>query len=338
MQDFAEVDTGGTVFRGSSGKWAGEQLLKAAAAGNPNLDSSVLRTLDTLLRDEWVYFDTALVEENQIVLQGVADLIAAGLTQSVPNSLGKTMLEYQRITDMGPATVSLDGITRSENDRQEMDMAGLPLPITHKDWYLDLRTLVASRTRGEALDTSNTRQAGRRIAEMAEQMLFQGGKTFGGRPIYGYTTHPNRETASFTGGGAWGTVGKTGAQYLADVLSLIVKAEGKRAYGPYWIYVGRAASVPLDDDFKALGTLTIRQRLMQVDRIQKITVVDQMPVGSVVLVQPDMNTVQWVQGEPLQNVQWDVEGGFKINFKSWQIGVPLIKADASNRVGIVHMS
>lgn len=335
--EYADVEVSGSVFRGASGKWAGEQLLKALAAGNTSFDSGLLRTGDTLLKDEWSYYDNALVEEYQIVLQGVADLIAAGLTQFVPNSLGKTLYEYQKVTDMGPASVSLDGITRTENDRQEFDISGLPLPITHKDWYLDLRTLVASRNRGEALDTTNTRQAGRRIAEMAEQMLFQGGKTFGGRTIYGYITHPNRATASFTGGN-WANGAKTGDQYLTDVLALITAAEGKRAYGPYWIYVGRDASVPLDKDFKALGTLTIRQRLLQVDRIQKITVVDQLPAGNVVLVQPDRNTITWVQGEPLQNVQWDVEGGFKINMKSWQIAVPLVRTDASGRVGIVHMA
>jgi hypothetical protein len=37
-------------------------------------------------------------------------------------------------------------------------------------------------------------------------------------------------------------------------------------------------------------------------------------------------------------VQWDVHGGFQVNFKAFMIAVPLIRADAQNRSGVVHMS
>lgn len=335
MHDEASVDTGASLIRTTSGRWAADQFLKAAKTGK--MDSSILRTLDTLQKDEWVYFDEVVVQEALSVLRGVQDLIGAGLTRPLANSLGKTMYQYERITDMGAATVSLDGQTNTENDRQELDMASLPIPITHKDWFLDLRTLVASRERGEALDTSNMRQAGRRVSETAESMLFNGGKTFGGFPIYGYTTHPSRQTASFTGGN-WATPGKTGADFLTDVLAMITKLQNQRMYGPYWLYTGRDANIPLDNDFKALGTQTIRERLLAVDGLLSITVVDQLASANLVMVMPTSDVVQWVQGEPLQNVQWDTLGGFRINFKTWQIGVPLIKSSAAGRSGVCHMS
>jgi uncharacterized linocin/CFP29 family protein len=335
MQDLASVDTGASLIRTTSGRWAAEQFLKAAKTGK--MSSEILRTLDTLNRDEWIFFDNVVLEEALIVLRGVQDLIGAGLTRTLTNSLGKTLMSYERITDMGAASVSLDGQTQTENDRQELDLASLPIPITHKDWFIDLRTLVASRERGESIDTSNMRQAGRRVSEMAEQMLFQGGKTFGGFPIYGYTTHPNRLTGSFTNGN-WANPAKTGADYLADILSMITKLQNNHFYGPYWLYVGRDADVPLDNDFKALGTLTIRQRLMAVEGLAKISVVDQLPAANLVMVAPTSDVVQWVQGEPLQNVQWDSLGGFRINFKTWQIGVPLIKATASGKTGVVHIA
>jgi hypothetical protein len=37
-------------------------------------------------------------------------------------------------------------------------------------------------------------------------------------------------------------------------------------------------------------------------------------------------------------VQWDIHGGFQINFKAFTIQVPLIRADAQGRSGIVHMA
>lgn len=330
------MDTGKTIF-GAGGQWAAERFFRAASEGR-QLSSGELRTLDTLRHEEWKYFDDAIIAEAMIQLHGVADLIGAGMTKNVPNALGHTILAYEKMTFMQPASVSLDGNTQTEDDGQEFQMANLPLPITHKDWSLNLRTLMASRERGEPLDTTQSRTAGRVVGEMAEQMLFQGSKVFGGMPIYGYMTAPNRNTASFGTNGSWAQAAKTGADFLADTLSMISKAQAKRMYGGYWLYVSRDASVNLDNDFKALGTLSVRQRLLQVEGIDKITTVDQLPTGNVILVQHTSDVVSWVQGEPLQTVQWDMNGGFRVRFKAWQIGVPLIRDDIQGRSGIVHMS
>lgn len=337
IQAGVHVEAGTHLLKRSGGKWAAEQMMKAAKAGQ-ELSPSVLRTLDTLRAEEWRYFDDALVSESLIALRGVADLIARGLTRPVANSMGKTVFSYEKLGFMDPASVSMDGVSRTENDRLEFELANLPLPITHKDFYLNLRTLVASRTRGESLDTTSIRTAGRVVSEMAEQMLFQGGKVFGGMPIYGYTTVPTRNTVSFGTGGNWNLITKTGDQYLADLLSMISLANADRMYGPFMLYIPRDVSVRLDTDFKANTSDTIRQRLLRVEGLEGIQTVDQLPSGNVVLVQMTSDTVVWVQGETLQTVQWDVEGGFHINFKAFQIGVPLVRSDFEGRSGIVHMS
>jgi hypothetical protein len=57
----------------------------------------------------------------------------------------------------------------------------------------------------------------------------------------------------------------------------------------------------------------------------------------VVFVQMTEDNVVWVQGEPAQTVQWDEAGGFELNFKVWQIAVPLIRSDAQGRSGIYHL-
>lgn len=333
----ARMESGKSFWSGTSGKWAGEQLLKALAAGQ-NLSPSTLRTASTLRKDEWVAFDTALIEAAVVRTRGVADLIAAGLTLPVANSMGKTVLEYEKITDMDPASVSLDGMVRTENDRVEFGLNALPLPITHKDFFINLRTLTASRLRGEALDTTQVRIAGRKIAEMQEQMLFSGGKTFGGNTIYGYTTHPDRNTISFGTNGTWSAGAKTGENILVDALSLISAAEVDNMYGPWVIYVSRNMSTKLDGDFKSNSDKTIRQRLLEVEGISSIRVVDFLAADNVLLVQMTSDVVVLVQGEPLQTVQWDIEGGFGINFKAFQIQVPLIRSDVDGKSGIVHMS
>ena len=335
------LDTGKSLFsRGSGGRWATAQL-KAAVLANRGLTASALRTLDTLRHEEWKFFDDVLVKEALIRLVGVQDLIAAGLTRPVPNALGKTVFGYEKVTDMDEATVSLDGVSRGDNDVAEFDLSQLPLPITHKDFFINLRTLAASREKGEPLDTTQVALAGRKVAEMAEKMLFQGGKTFGGLPIYGYTTFPDRiQSVNFDGGKSWDDTTKAGSSYLKDVTAALTAAAAQRQYGPFMIYVPTDAGVVIENDYNpgTANAQTIRQRIEAIQQISGIKVADQLPSGNVVLVQMTSDNVVWVQGEDLQTIQWDEAGGFELNFKAFQIAVPLIRSTAAGRSGIVHLT
>jgi len=333
----ATIDSPRGFMSGSTGLWAGQQFIKAAMAGK-GLSPSALRVAEVLTRDEWKVLDTEIIAEAEIRLRAVADLIAAGLVKRIPNGLAKTVLEYQTIGDMDPAIVSLDGVTRSMNDRVEFGSAGIPLPITHKDFYLNLRALLASRSSGEALDTTHVRVASRKVAETTESMLFNGGPTFGGLPIYGLTTHPNRMSSGFAGGVSWDDPAKTGASIVTDVGTMLSAFESQSMFGPYMIYVGSGGSLKLQEDYKTESDVTIRERVLQFDNIQGIRVVDQLAAGEVVMVQMTPDVVQMVEGEPLQTVQWDVHGGFQINFKVMTILVPLVRADAGGLVGVYHMA
>lgn len=324
-------------MKSAGGVWAGQRFMEAIKAGR-GISPSDLRSLDTLQRDEWIEFDRTLVEEAQIRLRGVAALIAAGLTTTIPNGLAKTVLMYDKITDFGPAEVSLDGMSKDQNDTQEFEEAGIPLPLTHKTFYLNLRRLLASRQKGEGLDTSGSRAAGRKIGEMWEEMLMIGGKTFGAMPIYGLTTHPDRNTASFGTNGSWSQTAKTGENILADIGTLMAAAEADRKFGPWWIFIAGNMSLKMGEDFKANSDRTIRERIQQLDGIQQVIISDKMPAGNVVLAQATSDVMSWVIGEPLQTVQWDIEGGFQINYKGFGIQVPLIKSDTEGRSGLVHMS
>jgi hypothetical protein len=181
------------------------------------------------------------------------------------------------------------------------------------------------------------RIAARVVAEKTEEMLMIGSKTFTGLPIYGYTTHPNRNTTSFGTGGAW-SGSKTGEQVLADVNAGFAILDAQRMYGPYWVYVSSAMDIFLNNDFKAASDKSIRQRLLELERIKGIRFSDKMPANTVIFVQATPDVVSMVEGEPLQTIQWDSEGGFLVNFKAFQILVPLVKADASSRSGILVMS
>lgn len=341
---------GHPLSRLRGGSWATARFAEAMRTGKA-LSSAIFRTNDVLRHEEWKHFDEVLVEEYLKRIVGVADLQAAGLTRPVPNSLGKTEFDYELVTYMDDAKVTMSGLSHTDNDRQEFSQGQIPLPMTHKDFWLDLRTLTASRERGEPLDTIQVRTAGRVIAEAAETLLFQGGGAFGNalKKIYGYTTFPNRYTSGYGTGGNWTSANfgtKTPAEILNDVITMKQTLVTNRHYGPYWVYVSTDSETTLDQDY-AVGTpsaglttvsKTIKDRILMINNVEKVQVSDFLPAATVIMVQADMNTVAWVQGETLQTIQWDADGGFKINFKAFQIGVPLIRADIQNRAGIVHMS
>lgn len=322
---------------GSTGKWAGEQLLKALKAGRP-ITAAELRTCDVLRRDDWILLDTELIAEATLRLKVVADLMELGLTKPIANSMGKTVYEYQKITDMDPAITSLDGVTRSENDRVTYASSQIPIPITHKDFYLNLRSMTAAQQGvGEPLDTTHVRTAGRLVSEQIEDLTINGGKTFGGLPLYGLRTHPNRNTAGFGTNGAWSAAAKTGDDILKDVQTMLAAQEGDRFWGPFEIVVPTDAAIKLAGDFKTNSDKSIMSRLLELDQIERITVADKMPTLNVVMFQETPDVITLLDGEPLQTVQWDVHGGFQVNFKAFQIMVPLIRADAQGRSGVFHM-
>lgn len=337
-QQGAVIDTGRSFMTGSSGKWAGEQFMRAFQEGR-SISPTELRTNAILRNEEWIYFDNDVVEGALERMRGVADLLSAGLSTTIPNGLGKTVLHYDKAGDMDPAIVSLDGITRSENDRIEYERAGLPLPIAHKDFYLNLRALEASRNGQEPLDTTYARVAGRKVGEAVEDMLFNGGKTFGGLTVYGYTTHPHRNTDTFGTGGNWSQAAKTGAQILTDLFTMITGLEEDGHYGPYWLYYGGTApGLKLAEDYKAEGDATILERLQATGRLSLVGTSSMLADDHVLLIQPSSDVVKMILGEPLQTVQWDVHGGFQINYKAFTIQVPLVRSGVDDTSGIFHMS
>lgn len=317
------------------GLWAAAQFDAAMERGDP-LSSATLKANSTLREEEWEFLEDALVEEGQLRLQGIQDLINANLTVPIPNALGKTEFSFEDVTDMSSAEESLSGIARSVLDRQEFNKRTVPLPIVHKDFNLFRRQLEASRERGETLDTTGIRNATRRVIELMESILFTGGGTYGGNRVHGYTTHGSRNTGSFSNG-HWDD-GASGSDILADVRTMKAGLQSDRYYGPYALYIPSNFDSILDAEYSSNYPRTIRNRLEAVDGLSVIRTVDQLTADNVVMVQLTSDVIELADGMAPDAVQWDLSGGFQINFKVWAIQIPIIKRTAAGRSGIYHMS
>ncbi len=292
----------------------------------------------TLRKDEWKHYDTAVIKAAQERLIGVADLYSRGLTYSIPNGLGTTVLEYEDISDISAAQMSMDGISRSKSDRPEFDINYLPLPIIHKDYQINSRVLASSRNTGAALDTTMAELAARMVAEKLEDILFNGASayTFGGGTIRGYTDHPSRNTVSLTAN--WDASAATGETILTDALAMKQASIEAKYYGPWVMYIPTGYETVIDGDFKSNSDKSTRQRILEVDGIQDIKVSDKLTANNVLLVQMTSDVVRMVQGLAITPVEWESEGNMVHHFKVMTIQVPQIRSDQNGNCGVTHAS
>jgi uncharacterized linocin/CFP29 family protein len=292
----------------------------------------------TLRKDEWKQYDQAILKAAQQRMVGIADLQSRGLTYNISNGLGTTVLEYEDQSDISAAQVSMDAVTRGQNDRPEFDINYLPLPIIHKDFQINVRALNASRTTGQSLDTTMAELAAFKVVELAEQYLFQGWSTFtyGGGTIYGYEdfTHANSVTLSTN----WDASDDMGANILSDVRSMKQASINDRFYGPWVLYVPTDYETVLDNDYVSGYPKTIRERILEISGIQDVKVVDKLSEDTVILVQMTSDVVRLVNGLGITTVEWQTEGGMVFHYKIMMIQVPQLRADQNGRTGIVVLS
>jgi len=303
-----------------------------------NMNPNALRTNTVLRKDEWKTIDQSVLDVHLDRLVGVQDLISRGLTFQIGDGLGSTVLESENVDDVSAAVMSMSPVVKGQNDAVNFELEYLPLPIVHKDFQIDIRKLTASRKRGEALDTTLARKASRKVSEKIETVLFNGSSTysFGGGTIYGYTDFPTRNTATIPL--AWTGSAKTGELILADVLDWKQALINDNMFGPYILYIPTNYETVLDGEFKLNSDLTIRERLMKLDGIADIKVIDKLTASNIVLVQMTDDTIRMVNGLNLTTVQWESNGGFLVHFKVMQILVPQIRADSSDNCGVLHAS
>ena len=307
-----------------------------------------LRTNDVLRKEEWVHYDRTIVDVARARMASVGDLLARGLRYPLANALGTTVIEWERMSDMSPAQIDMSGVTPAERDRVAFDLTSIPVPITHKEFEINIRVLEASRRTGQPLDTTQAAISARKLSEMNEQVLFDGHVLGGGRStvnqIYGFRTYPDRNVAALSFD--WSAIGvdNYGEKLIRDILNLIAEAKKDYFYGPFQLYIPEEVFTLWGDDYKAGSDKSIMMRVLEIAGIESIMPTHHLsvsPDGStagteVLLVQMSQDVVEMVDGMQPTPVQWDSMGGLKMHFKIMSILLPRFKSDMGDRCGIVH--
>lgn len=288
-----------------------------------------------LTRYEWKQIDRAVVQAAQPRLKAWQDLRSAN-SITIPNGMGKTVLETTKMGDISGAQINMDGLSIVDQDRFAFDIDGVPLPIVSKDFSLSLRQVSISRNGNQPLDTTLATMAGRKVAEEIEKLTigFGDGYSFAGRGLYGYKNFPGRQTKELTH--PTDTIWKPKVM-VAEMIEMIVQMQNSGFYGPYQVYVGRGWTEYLEADYSDLkGDYTLRQRIQRVENVGGMSTLDYLDPFDVLMIQMTEDVARGVVGMDLTTLQWEQQGGMEIKMKVMAIMVPNLRGDFYGDCGIIQ--
>lgn len=312
-----------------------QDFIKELIKHNGNINK--LRTNSLLPKDAWKAIDSTFLRANRARLVGVADIMQRNLFKDLgSNGFAVTVYEYETMSNPTGATLSMSGRVKGDNEKDEYQLKSLPMPIISKFWELDARTMASAKRSGIPIDTTKADDAGKCIAELKEDILFNGTDafTYGGGTIYGYTDFPDR--TAITMGGSW--LGKTADEIVKQILDMKQAMLDNRRFGDAILYIPATYETLLDIDFNSTRGITLRERILKIGKIADIRVADSLGTDNTLLVEMTTQTVEMIIGQNPVTVSWDIDGGQATDFYSFEIAVPLLKADDEGNTGVVHCS
>lgn len=294
-----------------------------------------------LRKDEWVALDKAVLTAAKPRMKAWADLRSFN-QYVIPQGMGKLTFEYETMTDITGADVSMDAIKQADADRPLFSLKGLPLPIFHKQFHFSSRQVMASQANGsQPIDTINAGLAGEKVAEEVEKgVIGTSAKLtalqYAGNQVYGYTNFPQRLTKVITTPVTGGWVPET---TLTEILQMRALAKAQNQFGPFKCYMGSDWDTYLDKDYSATkGQNTLRERIGQINGISVPETLDYLPGYQILLVQQSVGTARAVVAMEMRTIQWVSHGGMQVNYMVMCIMIPQLRADGANQCGIVHGS
>jgi len=301
----------------------------------------------TLRRDEWVMFDQAVTRAGRGRLRAWSDL-AASSTFGGFDGMAKLTLEYESMSDPGEAIVDMEGLADGRTDSPLFKTRSIPLPIIHSDFWFSRRRLAVSRNSGTPLDTTMAEAAGRRVAEMIEKITIgvEAGINFGtdsnrhegNSQVYGYTNFPQRMTKT----DLTTPNGTNASSIIGDIIEMREEMYASNFFGPFMVYHTPSYDAYLDMDYILTGgnvaTQTLRQRIEAIDGVQGMRRLDFWTGSSfqMIMVQMQPETARAINGMDFTTVQWESQGGMRLNFKVMAIQLPQLRTNYAGDAGIIH--
>jgi uncharacterized linocin/CFP29 family protein len=288
-----------------------------------------------LRRYEWEEIDAAVIRVAKTGLNAVQDLLDRGLRHNL-GGLGTLSSVQEQMSDITEANVDMAAETAGEEDLPKYSPLVWPVPVIHKDFRINIRTLEASRRLGDGLDVSGVELATRRVLEVAEEMLMLGSHMpkVGTSQGQGYANKTGRisDTATNFGGGDFGVWGN-GYKTIAGMINALA---AKGFAGPFGVYVSRIQYGQLVTSINQYGGSELNSIREGIPGIAFIKPSDDLSDGNVIVVSLQSDVVDFAIAQDLTVVQWQELGGMIQRYKVMLVGTPRVKGDAAGNVGVAH--
>lgn len=300
------------------------------------LNVNALRTNAVLKTREWIAYDEAVINVARPNLVALSDLQSFGLVRNL-NSLGVVVDEWESISDMSDANVDMAAETDGTEDTQTFTVQGIPIPMIHKPFRINVRRLEASRRNGSNIDTTQAEVAGRKVADAIENMIFNGASVKAdSRTLPGYTNFTYRNQVTSCGMDWDGTP----ANIVPDCEKLLAAADLVYRRGPFVLYVPyNFWSALRGDQVSTTGYpfgKTYLDRVLQFKEIVKVQPTPWLSDNNVVMVQMDRQTVDMSIAQNITNVQWEEKGNMVVHMRVLAAMAPRLKFDDNGKSGVFH--
>lgn len=243
---------------------------------------------------------------------------------------------------MGPAEHTSDLRTRSEEGAIPEGEEGIAIPYSVKDYRLYEGDIERTRQMGESIDTTYASGAGRSVAELVEDTYLWGSQiqltTRQGFQLGCPGMLNAQGRVQQTGSGSWGD----GSQAKQDVNGAIGTLHDRLFDdGEIWLLIGTEQNNQFEQDYKPNVdvSMTTREKMEQLSRLDQILHVPRMPDGEAVVLNATERVIDAARlpDGPL-NIEWGSHGEMENHFKVYHLAAPRIKHDDRGYTGIVHLA
>lgn len=289
----------------------------------------------SLRHEDFLTIQEVITSVRRRKLNGIADLMAAGLT--FPASISDQIIGTENVSEFTEAGQDQNP-TGTDNDGLVFGEIYVPNPITHKGFS------VPWRQQGFSYKTSlGLSESVRMVSERLEETLFNGNDkisvNFNGQSqkIYGYTTHPKRGTATISD---WSDVTKNDLivnEVIANIGQMF-KDQGGVEMSSICLYYPKNFKEAMDRDYSTLkGDMTVKERLMKIPEIKDIKFAEKLADKNVVYVELSARTVQLGVASDIVSVPHTKTNPMQDQaMTTYAAMVQIIKEDANGNTGILH--
>lgn len=339
MKPISKTLAGQSDFAGHAGMILNSNEMWRSALVDDKKGKMIINANGTLRHEDHRRIMEEVTKVRRRALNGISDLMAAGLTSS--ESIDTMLVGVENINEFQEAQRSMNPVM-GQNNNTNFVLQYTPLPITHQDWSIPWRQQGFAYKNQLGL-TESVRQT----AESLEDMLFNGAldilvSTDGvtNSPIYGYTTHPNRQTETISD---WTDLATNGDKIIPETLAMVNLAFTQNASGTpnsIMMYVANDIWTNLQDDYSAQkGDRTYQERIIAISEIADVKPAEKLAAGEVMLVEMESRTIQLAVASDIVTIPHQRTTAFADQvFTTYAAMVPIIRSDRNDKTGLVHGS